>query len=530
MRVTVQHRVNEVGSNALLLQRARIQIALLRRRLREAETAISSSLSSSRQVGLPSGIARAHPTSADSPIIESSTDDQVTRENVVAQASTSEAEVASGFEDEDGDGVHPSESQTGPVINARKPRNSSGTVRIEAMTRRKLANASEKQGTCSAAVVPSKDHKRSDYVGSPKKEELQVILAKHELPMQQDDIDGVADQMCRSGGTRRQISALNRRRDRDAVVLVTPSTSETSSTRRSRHCATHSRTQSGTVPKERTHLMKTNSFSTSALARRLGTNNKTAVAKYIPHHEEHLATVALIERFSCREGELLQELEAWKAKCKTLSGDVCEIPPSSSKGIGGDGGSRVGGGVTDPMKDERGLSSSGVSATRHEATDRRGPSVTMSPSEMSPSCLESRGGATEAVITSISGSTGVSEGADKTATIQHGHTTSSPTSRTHLMAGELFDTRLSPFSTDGRKRWASLLPVPQPPPNGQVQLRRHDAIEVRKTVDPKFLVLRVSRQTACPVWYDSTVPLISSNCHSVLSRRAIQDLVQETVR
>lgn len=52
--------------------------------------------------------------------------------------------------------------------------------------------------------------------------------------------------------------------------------------------------------------------------------------------ERHVATKALIERFSTREDELLRELEAWKARCKSLEKKEAPPPRSVAGGCAGD--------------------------------------------------------------------------------------------------------------------------------------------------------------------------------------------------
>jgi len=84
----------------------------------------------------------------------------------------------------------------------------------------------------------------------------------------------------------------------------------------------------------------------------LGAPSSPAAAKVAgrPRRAEEagLATAALIERFSTREDELLRELEAWKARCKSF--EKTEGSGGSSRSIGNAvcaGNRRRGGGISE---------------------------------------------------------------------------------------------------------------------------------------------------------------------------------------
>lgn len=291
MRVTVRHRVNEVTTDAVLLHRARRHISFLRRRLREIEN--GSSFFCETNITHHSGIIA---TAADSAC-------HLTPRETNANASDGDAQ----FVDERGKPDEPmnrSERQEQPVERKNldgmadstplerycmslarcrhpSPAGTSGDATKATETRKMTDSSGSSGGGGGGSGDPARKSSRA-YARRPGSgvertcEGKQITASQHQrpFPVRGSNRDGGDCNGCGSGGgggssTGRLVSRGIPRRDG---------------------------------------------------IRRTQSRKNTTVGDR--ENEEAFATEALIERFSCREGELLREVETWKARCLCLEEDA----------------------------------------------------------------------------------------------------------------------------------------------------------------------------------------------------------------
>lgn len=292
MRVAVRPRVNEVASDALLLQRAKREIFSLRRRLREIETAALSRRTPS------SGMTAITPRSGTGLPLDAHCKTSGV-EDLSKRLLIAEVEELPGS----------ASTQVGLVGGSRHP---TQILPSKEERRQRRLDSSDRLSS-NSAVAQSKywgnfrrDSGRDDRGGTSEAE----TDARQRRRQRQSTIQSSVQSKDRGG------TAPDGYRGRDTVVLAA-----STPVHRSR------RASDGMIRIPvigAASLSKTRGVFSSPVA--------SAGQALVPSHrgqkrggvvtgsddQGHIATVALMERFSCREGELLRELETWKRRCEKL--------------------------------------------------------------------------------------------------------------------------------------------------------------------------------------------------------------------
>lgn len=292
MRVTVRHRVNEVTTDAVLLHRARRQISFLRRRLREIENGNSSFCKTN--ITRHSDVTA---TAADS-----------ARHLTTRETSPNACGQDSQFTDERGrshEPINKSDRKDNPI-----EQNKSGGIADNTPSERDRMSLALRRHVFPAGT--SSDARRatetkictnsSGNSGNPDGGSRDVArkssraYASRQKPGVKRTCEGIqtkVSQRWRCFPVRGNDNSADD--DGNSVVVGDGCGSSTN------------RLLSHGIPR-RNEIRRANSRKSMAVGE--GDN------------VEALATKALIERFSCREGELLRELETWKTRCSCLQDDA----------------------------------------------------------------------------------------------------------------------------------------------------------------------------------------------------------------
>lgn len=286
----MQPRVNEVASDALLLQRAKMEISVLRRRLREIETTASS-----RQTPLDVMKFTRRPE-AGPPLAAREKSDAVNTSESLLDADAEEFPVSAG-------------RQVGLVGDSRCPTQilpSKG-----AGGQRK--SSSERLSSDTSAI-------ESNYLGNLRRDSgrgdarttvVETDAQQRRGRRRQRTAERSAESNAKGGG-----SAPDGAGSRDTTALTRiaapPPTIHLPRRRASDGMVRAPIIGAGSVTKNRNVLSPVPSSDPTMVTRRRQKMG-TATGR---DDQGHLATVALMERFSYREGELLRELATWKKRCE----------------------------------------------------------------------------------------------------------------------------------------------------------------------------------------------------------------------
>lgn len=280
MRVVARQHVNEVATDALLLQRARQQISFLRRRLREIEIAAPKKT----------------PLLAMKP---SYPPPEPSRVKAPATRRTAQGSVSNNFDVVPAVGNGSIYRAWSDAVLVASDGHQTDEASLNSAAQRRLLSARERHNT-RASSEDSQERMES------RRRNAAVVESssrrQHLIDPARPDVNKSAKQKVKAG---------NARRNQNLAMGTAPTTA--GGTRRaSNEVAAATRADS----KEWTSLPLV--LSEANLPRR----GKRAVAG--DQGERGIATAALIERFSCREGELLREVETWKTKCEELEGTLTD--------------------------------------------------------------------------------------------------------------------------------------------------------------------------------------------------------------
>lgn len=289
MRVAVRPRVNEVASDALLLQRAKREIFALRRRLREIETAASS-----RQTPLGMMTVPRRP-GAGPPLEAREKSDAVNTSESLLNAEAKELPVSAGH-------------QVGLVGDSRC---STQILPTKGAGGQKKPN-SERLSSDTSAI-------ESNYWGNLRRDsgrgDARTTVVETDARQRQGRRpQSTAESSARRNG--RGGSAPDESRGRDITALkrtaAPPPATPIPRRRASDGMVRTPIIGAASLTKKRHVLLPVPSSDPTLVTRR---RQKMGAATG-SDDQGNLATVALMERFSYREGELLRELETWKKRCK----------------------------------------------------------------------------------------------------------------------------------------------------------------------------------------------------------------------
>lgn len=263
MRVVVRQRVNEIASDALLLQRARRQICVLRRRLKEVE-----------RIACPNAPIASVPDAVQPPSDPSTPLQGATHS--AAESALRKTRVEGGLDSHRG-----SEAEGAANIRQEETREipsetASGQPLVEDTVHKPGLSSLLGQRNPRGRLAPAAESKRR--------------RSKPE-----------AEKSSESTRSRVRDKTLDARLGRDNVVRK-PSVPVNLSRRRK---------SEGMDAKHGVRAESRVQVPPRAVAHQ---------SRNVPNGGDLSAEAALIERFSCREGELLRELETLKARCEELSG------------------------------------------------------------------------------------------------------------------------------------------------------------------------------------------------------------------